>query len=73
MKKLFYFFAGLLMLISTNSRADEGMWIPLLVERLNYVDMQEMGLQLFPITNSPFSFLGEGSTYHQPRYPINRI
>lgn len=34
------------MLISTQSRADEGMWIPLLVDRLNYVDMQEMGLNL---------------------------
>jgi len=48
MKRLFYFFAGLLMLVSTNTRADEGMWIPLLVERLNYVDMQEMGLNLTP-------------------------
>ncbi len=34
------------MLVSTNTKADEGMWIPLLVERLNYVDMQEMGLNL---------------------------
>ncbi len=25
---------------------DEGMWLPIFVERLNYVDMQEMGLQL---------------------------
>ncbi|RLD36946.1 MAG: serine protease [Bacteroidetes bacterium] len=46
MRKLFYFFVGLLMLVSTNTKADEGMWIPLLVERLNYVDMQEMGLNL---------------------------
>ena len=46
MKRLFYFLAGLLVLVSTNTRADEGMWIPLLVERLNYVDMQEMGLNL---------------------------
>ena len=36
------------MLLSTNTRADEGMWIPLLVERLNYVDMQKMGLNLTP-------------------------
>jgi hypothetical protein len=36
------------MLVSVNTRADEGMWIPLLVERLNYVDMQEMGLNLTP-------------------------
>lgn len=27
-------------------RADEGMWLPLLVGRLNQVDMQKMGLQL---------------------------
>ena len=25
---------------------DEGMWLPMFVDRLNYVDMQEMGLQL---------------------------
>ena len=30
------------------SKADEGMWLPYLVERLNYVDMQKMGLQLSP-------------------------
>lgn len=27
-------------------RADEGMWLPMLVQRLNYVDMQKMGLRL---------------------------
>ena len=27
-------------------KADEGMWLPLLVERLNYVDMQKMGCKL---------------------------
>jgi len=27
-------------------RADEGMWIPMLVEKLNYATMQEMGLKL---------------------------
>ena len=25
---------------------DEGMWLPMFVERLNYVDMQKMGLRL---------------------------
>jgi Peptidase S46 len=25
---------------------DEGMWLPILLERLNYVDMQKMGLHL---------------------------
>ena len=27
---------------------DEGMWLPMFVERLNYVDMEKMGLQLTP-------------------------
>ncbi|MDA3941958.1 MAG: S46 family peptidase [Bacteroidetes bacterium] len=27
-------------------KADEGMWIPMFIERLNYQDMKEMGLQL---------------------------
>lgn len=34
--------------ISFVAKADEGMWLPLLVERLNYVDMQKMGCQLTP-------------------------
>ena len=29
-----------------NTKADEGMWLPMLIERLNYVDMQKMGLRL---------------------------
>lgn len=29
-------------------RADEGMWLPLLIERLNQRDLQKMGLQLTP-------------------------
>lgn len=46
LKKLLFsvlLFAGL-----TSGRvcADEGMWLPLFIERLNYVDMQKMGLQL---------------------------
>ncbi|MFW6020221.1 MAG: S46 family peptidase [Bacteroidales bacterium] len=40
------------LLMSSNSYAvkppDEGMWLPMFVERLNYVDMQEEGLQLTP-------------------------
>jgi hypothetical protein len=27
-------------------KADEGMWLPMLIDRLNYVDMQKEGLQL---------------------------
>ena len=37
---LFILFLGSLV------RADEGMWLPIFVERLNYVDMQKMGLHL---------------------------
>ena len=47
MKKLSIFFAiifGMMGIV----RADEGMWLPMFVERLNYVDMQKMGLQLTP-------------------------
>ena len=43
------FFLALTVFISVNSfysRADEGMWLPLFVERLNYVDMQKMGCNL---------------------------
>jgi peptidase S46-like protein len=33
---------------NTYTPPDEGMWLPMFVERLNYVDMEEMGLQLTP-------------------------
>ncbi len=36
----------LFVLISGFTRADEGMWLPLFIERLNYVDMQKEGLKL---------------------------
>jgi len=29
-----------------NAKADEGMWLPMLIKRLNHTDMQKMGLQL---------------------------
>jgi hypothetical protein len=32
--------------VSFTSRADEGMWLPLLIKRLNYTDMQKLGLKL---------------------------
>jgi hypothetical protein len=38
------FMAGLLAL--PFAKADEGMWLPLLLQRLNYVDMQKQGLRL---------------------------
>ena len=50
MRKLLF---SLILLISVSfSKAgnppDEGMWLPMFVERLNYVDMQKMGLKLTP-------------------------
>ncbi len=47
MKKLFVFALAVLAMVG-GVRADEGMWLPMFVERLNYVDMQKMGLQLTP-------------------------
>lgn len=43
MKKLIFLF---LITLSSFVRADEGMWLPLFIERLNYVDMQNEGLKL---------------------------
>ena len=47
MKKLSLAFALIFAMMGI-VRADEGMWLPMFVERLNYVDMQKMGLQLTP-------------------------
>ena len=39
--------AALALLLTTPAaRADEGMWLPMLIKRLNYVDMQKEGLRL---------------------------
>ncbi|MCK5839412.1 MAG: S46 family peptidase, partial [Bacteroidales bacterium] len=47
MKKLSLIILALIMLgLKPTLKADEGMWLPLLIERLNYSDMQKMGLQL---------------------------
>ncbi len=46
MKKFFYVFVWVLLIGNPIAKADEGMWLPLFIERLNYVDMQKMGLQL---------------------------
>ena len=32
--------------VRASNPPDEGMWLPILLERLNYVDMQKMGLHL---------------------------
>jgi len=46
MKKITLAFLMLLSVVSFQTRADEGMWLPLFVQRLNYVDMQKEGLHL---------------------------
>ncbi|MDQ3051445.1 MAG: S46 family peptidase [Bacteroidota bacterium] len=39
-------FLSLFLLVGTASRADEGMWLPLLLKQLNEGDMQRLGLKL---------------------------
>ncbi|MBP6872452.1 MAG: S46 family peptidase [Bacteroidales bacterium] len=46
MKKLTLLLAAGLLSFNMALRADEGMWIPMLVDRLNYEDMQKLGLKL---------------------------
>jgi len=46
MKQLNLFVALIILFFSSSLRADEGMWLPIFVERLNYIDMQKMGLHL---------------------------
>ena len=46
MKKIIILFSIVLVGFTTKLRADEGMWLPMFIERLNYVDMQKMGLHL---------------------------
>ena len=46
MKKVLGIIAMAIMISVGRVYADEGMWLPMFVERLNYVDMQKMGLQL---------------------------
>ena len=47
MKKISILIAGFLLAFAP-VKADEGMWLPMFVKRLNYVDMQKQGLQLTP-------------------------
>jgi hypothetical protein len=46
MRKLILTITAILSLSVFNVKADEGVWLPLLIDRLNYVDMQKMGLNL---------------------------
>jgi hypothetical protein len=46
MKKITLVLFALLTVLSFQGRADEGMWLPLFIQRLNYIDMQKEGLHL---------------------------
>jgi hypothetical protein len=51
MKKILFtliLMAGITAGLRAGNPPDEGMWLPMFVERLNYVDMQKMGLKLTP-------------------------
>ena len=47
-KLLFSICCAAALLIPGQAKADEGMWLPVFIKRLNYVDMQKHGLQLTP-------------------------
>ncbi|HRZ21656.1 MAG TPA: S46 family peptidase [Bacteroidales bacterium] len=46
MKKLYFLLSFITLLGIGRVNADEGMWLPLFIDRLNYTDMQKMGLRL---------------------------
>lgn len=48
MRKSIIISALLALITITSVRADEGMWLPMLIQRLNQRDLQKMGLQLTP-------------------------
>ncbi len=45
-KRLLVVMIALLLVVNTTSRANEGMWLPLLLKQLNESDMQKSGLKL---------------------------
>ena len=46
MKKIIGCLLAILLAIPTFTKADEGMWLPMLIKRLNEADMQKEGLKL---------------------------
>jgi hypothetical protein len=48
MKKILGLLIAIVMLLPVGVKADEGMWLPMFIKRLNYVDMQKEGLKLTP-------------------------
>ena len=56
-KKYFIILAVLIAGFRLNLIADEGMWLPMYIEQLNYADMKKMGLnltaeQIYSVNNS---------------------
>ncbi|MBL0342795.1 MAG: S46 family peptidase [Bacteroidetes bacterium] len=45
-KKITLVFLSFILLLNTVTKADEGMWLPLLLKQLNESDMQKLGLKL---------------------------
>ena len=45
-KRFLVVMTAFLLLVGTTTKADEGMWIPLLLKQLNEGDMQKLGLKL---------------------------
>jgi len=60
--------------IQANNPPDEGMWLPILIKRLNYVDMQKMGLHLTPeeLYNANNSSLKDAIVGLSSGSPVNR-
>ena len=46
MKRILTVVIALSLISASTLKADEGMWLPMLVKRLNIADMQKHGLQL---------------------------
>ena len=46
MRNLLFIFLSICFIIPQPSQSDEGMWLPMLIKRLNIDDMQKKGLQL---------------------------
>ena len=46
--KRFVLFLFCFVFVFSNTKADEGMWLPILIKKLKNVDLEKMGLQLSP-------------------------
>jgi hypothetical protein len=70
MKNLLLFIFSFFILLSSSSLADEGMWIPGHMSKMNYTDMEKLGCKLTPeqiysingssIKDAIFQLIGEG-------------